>query len=359
MTEVKINHTDEVPLKEGILMLFKFLRYLLSKWYIIILFTVVGGFWVYNLKKADPVLYKASTTFVLENTAGGNVSGMAAILGVGAAATGQGLFQGESLFELYKSRKLIQEVLLAPLPSDTSKIIAQRLAEINVELEERVNNNGRIKKFLSDKNNLLWTKPGEQRLRDSILNVFVKHVRNTYLEIQKPNKEANIIQIDVTSENEEFSKVFNETLVRNVNALFIQMKSGKSAENISLLQHKVDSVRRIVASAMTNAIITIDNTPNLNMTRQAQRNLPVQQSQFILESNKSVLAELQRNLETSKITMSRESPLIETLDEAIYPLEVIYPNPKIWTIIGVVFSFILAVGVILLFYSYKQIMREN
>src|SRR5690606_30153148 len=157
---------DELPLKESILMIQDFLKYLFLRWYLLIPAIFIGGYLGYYYNKDKPVMYNASTTFVLENTRS-TVSGVAAILGVGGTSTGQGLFEGESLFELYRSRKLIQEVLLSPLPSDSSQLLVQRLVRINEDLTERVENNSRVSKFLEDTDNLLLPSQQSLRFRDS------------------------------------------------------------------------------------------------------------------------------------------------------------------------------------------------
>lgn len=132
----------------------------------------------------------------------------------------------------------------------------------------------------------------------------------------------SIIKIDVKSENEVFAKEFNEALVMEVNEFYIQTKTKKSLDNIVILQHKTDSVRAVMNGAISSAAIIVDATPNLNLTKQAQRIVPSQRSQFSAETNKAILGQLVQNLEMSKMALMKEAPLIQKVDEPIYPLSV-------------------------------------
>jgi len=72
--------------------------------------------------------------------------------------------------------------------------------------------------------------------------------------------------------------------------------------------------------AIFSAAAVSDATPNLNPTRQVQRAAPMQRSQFSAETNKAILSELVKNLEMSKISLRKETPLIQVIDKPVYPL---------------------------------------
>ena len=73
--------------------------------------------------------------------------------------------------------------------------------------------------------------------------------------------------------------------------------------------------------AIYSAALIADATPNLNLTKQIKRAAPMQRSQFSAETSKTILAELVKNLEMSKISLRKEKPLIQVVDEPVYPLE--------------------------------------
>ncbi len=77
---------------------------------------------------------------------------------------------------------------------------------------------------------------------------------------------------------------------------------------------------------MTGAIYSAaeisDATPNLNPTRQVQRVGPTQEAQFLAEANRLILSQLLQNLELTKMNLLQEQPLIQLVDEPVYPLKV-------------------------------------
>ncbi|MNQ86252.1 hypothetical protein D3C85_1014400 [compost metagenome] len=117
-----------------------------------------------------------------------------------------------------------------------------------------------------------------------------------------------------------FSKEFNNQIVKTVNEFYKNTKTKKSLENVTILKEKTDSVRAIMNGAIFTAVAITDATPNLNPTRQVQRMVPVQRSQYTAETNKAVLSELIKNLEMTRMSLLKETPLIQLVDSPIYPL---------------------------------------
>lgn len=317
------NNEEGISLKELILKMREWRKYLLSKWYVLVLAGFVGGSLGYLYAKSTNKIFKATTTFVLESedssTGGlGQMMGLAALAGVDLGKSGGGIFKGDNLFELYKSRKMIQAVLLLPSSSDTSLLLMDRYLEINHFKDKWKEKQPALLKIDFSK-----TVPKElQRSRDSILQNAVEDINKNYLKVDKLEKKLSIIKVDIKSSDEVFSKEFNEALVNEVNQFYIKTKTKKSLDNIVILQHKTDSVRAVMNGSIATAAITIDATPNLNPTKQAQRLVPTQRSQFSAETNKAILVQLVQNLEMAKMALMKEAPLIQKVDEPIYPLKV-------------------------------------
>ena len=129
------------------------------------------------------------------------------------------------------------------------------------------------------------------------------------------------IQVDVKAKDEVFAKAFNDALVKNVNEFYINTKTKKTLNNIRIFQTKTDSVRSVMNGAIYTAVAVADATPNLNPTRQVQRVAPAQRAQFSAETNKAILAEMVKNLELTKMTLLKEMPLIQVIDQPVYPLK--------------------------------------
>lgn len=316
----KYDRQEEISLKDLILSVVEYLAYLYSKWLYVLCFAICGALAGLGYAFTKKPQYLAITTFVLEENAGNgsgslgsSLSGLASIAGVDLA-NGGGIFQGDNIFELYKSRRMVQKTLLTTITYEGRRqLLIDRYIEFNGI--RRIWDANENLKGLQFNNSSSFS-----RLQDSVLSIIVADVTKNYLNVVKLDKKLSIIKAEVKSPDEFFSKAFNEEIVRNVNDFYIQTKTKKSLKNILILQQKTDSVRNIMNSAINTSVAVSDATPNLNPTRQIQRVAPVQRSQFSAEANKTVLTELIKNLELSKMSLLRETPLIQVIDEPVFPL---------------------------------------
>lgn len=317
------DNNDEVSLKEVISKIKAWFQYLLSKWVVIVIFGLLGGALGLGYSLIKKPIYVATTTFVLEESKGGNslgsLAGLASMAGVDLGNAG-GIFQGDNIIELYKSRNMLAKTLLSKMDENQNDLLIDRYISINHLREAWAGKPELAKlKFSEDTTNAaqILTKT---RLQDSILNEAVTDINNNYLTVAKPDKKLSIIKVEVKAKDEFFAQALNNNLVKNVNEFYIRTKTKKSIENVNILQHKTDSVRAVMNGSIYSAVAVTDATPNLNPTRQIQRNAPAQKAQFSAETNKAVLSELLKNLEMSKISLLKETPLIQVVDEPIMPL---------------------------------------
>lgn len=344
---------DEISLKELILRIKAWWGYLWSKKWIMIAAGVVGGLLGLGYSLTKKPIYTATTTFVLESgekTGGlGSYAGVASVMGIDLGSGGGGIFQGDNIIELYKSRTMLEKTLMSTIDSISKQSLIERYLEVSgmrqvwkdkPELQNLQFERGKASNRMTD--------PKQQRLKDSIVSKIVDNLNNTALTVAKPDKKLSIIKVDLKSGDEVFSKRFNEELVNNVNEFYIQTKTKKSLDNVKILQHKTDSVRAIMNGAIYSAAVVSDATPNLNPTRQVQRAAPIQRAQFSAETNKAILGEMVKNLEMSKMSLQKETPLIQVIDSPTYPLQKEKLSKAKGIIIGgIIFSLLSTIFVII------------
>ncbi|MEJ5994847.1 Wzz/FepE/Etk N-terminal domain-containing protein [Pedobacter sp. Du54] len=295
---------------KGTLLIFSdWATYLKARFKTILLVAIVAALLALVYGYFKKPMYTASTSFVLENggSEGGGLGqylGIASMIGIDVGGGG-GVFNGDNIFELYKSRQMIQKALLSKLQADSTQLLIDRYLQFT-----------KIKGA-----DVSFKTPSLSRLQDSILSEVVLKINKYNLRVGKPNQRLDVIRVDVSSKDELFAKEFNNQMVKNVNDFYVQTKTKKALANVKILQHKTDSVRAVMNGAISSVAQVNDATPNLNPTRQTQRMAPVQRAQFTAEANKAVLEELLKNLELSKINLNKETPLIQVIDEPVFPLE--------------------------------------
>lgn len=310
---------DEISLRDLILRVRELYRYLLNKWKTILLGGMLGGLLGLTYAYFEEPVYIATCTFVLdEGKSGGGLSqyaGLAAMAGINiGGGASDGLFQGDNILELYKSRTMLQKTLLSNGEFDGKKdLLINRYIEIN-DLRQSWSNNPKLK-------NLSFNIPVEQftRVNDSVITGIVKDINRNYLSVAKPNKTLSIIKVDVESQDEQFSKNFNDAVVRNVNRFYIETKTKKSIDNLHILQRQADSIRAVLNASIGGAASSLDANPNANMAMQILR-VPSQRKQIDVQANSAMYSEIVKNLEIAKLSSRQEAPLIQVVDEPVYPL---------------------------------------
>lgn len=363
MNSENINNTsldsEEISLKALILSIREWWNYLLSRWLIITAFGLVGGVLGFTYAHFKKPVYTATTTFVLEDEKGesglGNLAGLASIAGVDLGGSGGGIFQGDNILSLYKSRAMIEKTLLTEVNLDGKK---QLLIDLYIDFNQLRKAWAKNPGLKAIQFNTQVPSPQSQtqniRLRDSIIGIIVADINANFLNVSKPDKELSIINAEVKAKDEVFAKIFNDEIVKNVNNFYIQTKTKKSLDNISILKQKTDSVRAVMNGAIYSAAVVADATPNLNPTRQIQRLAPVQKAQFSAETNKAILSTLVQNLEMSKMNLMKEAPLIQVIDRPIYPLK----KDGFGKVKGILLGGILAGFLTVIFLSITKVLKD-
>ncbi len=314
---------DEISLKELIQKINEWIAYLKTKWKIIFLAGFLGAAIGVVYALFQKPTYKAVLTFALEEDkgSGGGLSGamgLASSFGIDLGSSGGGAFAGSNLMELMKSRLLVEKTLLNPVLVNGNTIsLAEYYIQIN-ELREKWSEKPSLKniQFLPNADRSNFTLQ-----QDSILQTIFKSLTNLKsLTISQKDKKVSITNIEVISENEKFAKVFCENLAKETSEFYIETKSKKSRLNVEILQKQTDSIREALNSAITGVASASDNVYNLNSALMVKR-APSTKKQVDVQANTAILTQLVAQLELSKVTLRKETPLIQVIDRPILPLE--------------------------------------
>lgn len=322
-----INKTsDEIPLQEILLMIKSVLNILKLKWAYIFLFALLGATIGFTYAYSKKSVYTASLTFVLEDDKS-NSSGLSSALGLASslgidlgAGSGSNIFSGNNLIELMKSRSLVEKTLLVPVIINNRK---QTLADYYIEFNK-------LKKAWAGKPELekiqfglLPDRTAFSLQQDSILGKLYERIvgqnGSGVLTVLQKDKKVSIITVEVKSENELFAKLFTESLVKVVSDYYVETKTKKAKYNFEILQKQTDSIRNELDMAISGVAQANDNTYNLNPALNIKRAISSRR-QVDVQANTAILTQLVTNLEIAKVTLRKETPLIQIIDKPILPL---------------------------------------
>ena len=289
-------------------------RYLLSKWYILLIAGIIGAIGGISYAWLQKPEYIAEITFAPETESGGGMgmySGLAAQFGIDMGGSSGGAFEGDNLSEFLKSKMLIEKTLFTPVEINKEEILL-----INYFIEINKNNNSG--KYLELKNIKFSEnyQPGN-RFIDSVLTSITDNI-SKLLVVDKKDKKLNIIAAKIKNDNELFAKLFIENLVNTGITYYINYKSGKSKQNVRILQKQADSVKNLLTGNIVSIAAT--NDLNINPLRQIVR-AGTQRKQVDVQVNGQLYGELVKQLELSKISLRRETPFIQIIDTPRLPLD--------------------------------------
>ena len=302
---------DEISLKELIQKIQEWIAYLKTQWKLIIGIAALGGIIGFVYASFQKPTYLATTTFVLEEDKGGGMGGamgLASSFGFDLGGGGGGLFTSSNIIELMKSRLVVEKTLLNPVQVAGKEIsLADYYIQIN-QLKSKVNfpaNADRTKFSLE---------------QDSILYRISSGLSNNNLVIAQKDKKVSIISLTVKTESELFSKLFCEQLLKETSDFYIETKSKKSRLNVDILQRQADSIRAELNGAITGVATASDNVYNLNPAYIVKKT-PGTRRQVDVQANTAILTQLVAQLELSKVSLRKETPLVQLIDRPILPLE--------------------------------------
>ncbi|MFA6086654.1 lipopolysaccharide biosynthesis protein [Mucilaginibacter sp.] len=313
---------DGITLRDWLYKLRNLWIYLCTKWLLLFTACILGGILGFTYALFEKPIYKAELSFALEDekSSGGGIGaalGLASQFGIDLGGSGGGAFSGDNLLMLMKSRSMVESALLSPVYVNKKQ---QTLLELYISynnLRKGWKNNVQLKNIQF----LLRTERSKFTIQqDSVMGSIYNKIVSSNLSVDKFDKKLTIITVAVKSENELFSKQFTEALVKTVSNFYIETKTKKSTQNVLILQRQTDSVRRELNGAINGVATSVDVNPNANPTLQILR-VPSQRHQVDVQANQAILTELVKNLEISKVSLRRETPLIQIIDKPILPLE--------------------------------------
>lgn len=358
MTDIQENNnnttvSEDRTTRQLLLKMQDWVKFILSKWLIIGLFAIIGIVVSVGINLSTQPQYTAECIFTLDessSTSGASsaVSGLT-LLGLDGGGSA-GVFQGKNLMWLYSSRQMLEQSLLSPIDSVKEKKL---FIDWFFELDKQG------KKVLAASKNVkfpVYGYTGElSREQNSLISFAINTIKAKYLKISETKNTDNFISVAVKSTNELFSKEFSDILVRTVNSYYISKKTEKLRNEIAILQRKTDSYQGEMDSYMLQTASAVDATPYPNPNQQVLQ-VPAQKKSVGVRVNSELYVEMVKSLEANKMTLAKETPLIQVIEEPVLPL----PTSKMPLYLaaiygGFIFTFIIVV-ILSIVRAYKNIM---
>lgn len=355
---IHVGSHKELTFKELVQKIKDLWRFLISKWLLIVLFGIGCGLIGLGLSFIIKPKYTAHLSFALieKGSGGGSLASLASSFGfVGLLGSGSdNAFSGDNLIEIIKSRYAIEKTLLIPIEFENKKMSMAdayiQFNKLNKNWKKSKNVELRNLSFPFDQDRNTFT-----RAQDSVLNEIYKECADEKnLNVLRKSKRINLVNVHFTSRNETFSKLFVENLMDQTYEFYKNTRTAQSQDNITKIQHTADSIKNLYESALyVSAGIS-----QVNINRAAQYAVvPRLKQEYNAQLYGTVYAEVLKNLETLKMDLARETPIMQIIDMPIYPLK----KTKLGKIKGIIYGGFTGGVIIVLFllasYKFKDLTK--
>ena len=341
----------EISLKELISNMNDWRKYIFSKWLILFLSIIIGSIFglVYSFYKKP--IYISTMTFAMEDEGLGQSAalGLASQFGLDLGGSTGGIFKGGNVLELFKSRLMVQKTLLSEIYFDGKK---QSLANAYLEIKGWRDN---MPEHWSHSNiDFPVDAKVLSRKQNKVISLIYDELIKNEMSVIQEDKKIQIFNLETSFVNENFAKVFTETLASIVTDFYVSVKTEKSKNNLRVLEQQTDSVRQELNNALAGVAVATDQTFGLNPALNVRR-ISTAKQEVEVKMNTAILTELIKQLELARIMVRKETPLIQIIDSPILPL----PEEKIGKLTAIFFGGFLAGFLVILYLIFKRIIVKN
>jgi len=341
-------YNDEIQLKDILIKLSEYQTYLFNKKFTIIavsgLFFVLGILYALSSDKK----YTAELTFVVEGQQGsggtlGAMSGMASQFGFDIGGSSSSTFSQNNILELLKSRGVVEAALMQHRKvNKTEDLLIEHYLHLNKIKDSWKTNN----EFTPVSFHGILTLNN-----DSVSGDIWKSIIEDKLVVELQSDEANIINLSYTSVDDEFAKMFVETLIEQMSKMYITYQTAQASNTLSFLNNRADSVFMELEIAEEEFAKVKDINQRIVKASGRLKELQLMRRVEVLNA---MYLEIVKNLELSKLTLLNQTPIIQIIDKPILPLEEEFKSKTALGLLGVFLGGFLS----LIFFIFRKLFKD-
>jgi hypothetical protein len=328
---------------------------MLSRWVIIVIIGLTGGAVGLGASYIVKPTYTAHLSFALIDK-GGGASGLASLasnFGLGSLFGGGGsAFSGDNLLQILQSRHAVESSLLSATEFQGDSLTLMdayiRFMEMNKSWKKSKDPQLANLSFPIGQDRETFS-----RMQDSVLyEVYYRFVNSRLLKVTRRDKKISMVTVDFKSHNEQFSKDFVEMLMERTYEFYKHTRTAQSRVNVDVMQRTADSIRNLYETAMLHGAEI--SSVNVNMARQLAA-VPRMKHENDAQMYAAVYGEVLKNLETLKLDLARETPLVQIIDKPRFPLK----KEKLGRIKGVALGGFIGGVLIVGWLTFQLFVRNN
>jgi uncharacterized protein involved in exopolysaccharide biosynthesis len=293
---------------------------------LIALFSGIIGFYVTYSSKAT---YKAELRFVVKSEgSGSSLSGMLGGLGsvLGGSSVGSPL---ERTIEIAGSDRIVGAALLSEVEIDgKNEILANSLIRLNKLNEIWKTDTALSKVQFSVEDTVIDKMIFPKRKSIKRLESLLIPKSGDGIVSKSFDKKSGVVTLAATHENEEFAIILTKEIFNKLRDFYVEQMTTSAANNVLILQKKVDSIKFELAKVQSSFARTTDQSFGLlfQEDKVELKKLAVREQMLL-----AMYAEAQKNLETFKFMNDSAIPSLTVIDMPYSPLKKIEKSKILYT----------------------------
>lgn len=348
---------EEFSPKKMILSIHNAFKYLLSKWWVLLLCGMAIGLIYVLFSMSKKTTYTAELSFALDDgtvksTTSNSFSALSQELGFGPTYEAGGVFSSvTNILELLQSRLIVEKTLKRSVTLNGKAILFADFFLDSLDFR---------RKWMAgspyEKANFLKTKLSneEEIFVNGIVGNIHSLITNTYLKVDKKGKGSSLIQATLTTQNEAFSKYFLTALVDEVSKYYVEIKTYRAKIHLEFIQKRTDSTGGSYRGNLYSKAAIMD--ANVNPALQIAT-VPVERKQTDIQLTKEAYIDLVKSLEAAKTSLMEETPLFQYLDVPLFPLKKSTNNLTLNFFIFSILGIFLSAGFLLVRRAYRAVLN--
>lgn len=343
MQQNEYTQTKQITLDEIVRKIIDFKNILLQKKKFIFIFTLgcllIGVLYVIFSK---PIFIARSTFMVNDSERSGSEMffRLAGQLGVPSSSS---IVNSEKLVELLKTKRIIEDALLKKVEIDSSiDFLANHFINI-FKLDENWDNHEILRpgfRFKTDNRKKFGLKE---------FHALLQLHKLVYKKIIAESSRNGIISLSFNSTNEDIAKCFTENLVQTLSDYYIAKTIEQQQKTYNILVLRMDSVKNELKNTEAELAKFKDETHQLV---KVQGFLSEYRLKRDIEVLNAIYIEGIKNLELAKFTLLNKTPLIQIIDQPVFPLEAKKTSFLLTTIVCLFLGFFCSLTYVILQYFY-------
>ena len=344
-------YNDEINIGDLFTKFGEYRRYLVKKWWVILLCALALAFGLrfYAVWKKEH--YVAHADFAVKGTEGSSTSSLASLassFGIGITTGTE--FTNELFLGILQSRTLVKEALMQKYTMSVKKGVAPRedyLANFYVEMYPRWAKKKKVKDFKLEHGSL----DSITRYEDSCLTVIYDEIVDADITTEFSD-ELGMNQMEVSSLSYDFSYALANYLAYAGSDYYINNQVVNEQRTVDLMQGKADSLRALLdAKEEMLARIQDGSAFQVKFTGYLNQNRLIREIGLITTEYSTTFAQLQLAL----FDLQNKAPLVDMIDRPKYATI----KEKEQTTMMMIIGFILGIIFTSIGLSFRKYIRDS